>query len=119
MYRDIRFDPLARGRVCSWAPTLSARLAGSIRRVKADALTTEGVDVFDETWDAGDLGCGELVLELRWRLERLAPDEVIRIIALDPGAPVDIPAWCRMTGHALLEQEHPVYLIRRRRPPVP
>ncbi len=65
-------------------------------------------------WDAGELGCGELVLELRYRLSTLRPGELFRLIALDAGAPADIPAWCRMTGHTLLATEHPVYLIQRK-----
>jgi tRNA 2-thiouridine synthesizing protein A len=70
----------------------------------------------DGEWDAGDLGCGELVLELRTRLSAMRPGQVLRLIARDPGAPADLPAWCRMTGHALVTQEPPVYLIRRKEP---
>ena len=85
---------------------------------------TDGVPRADEEWNAGDLGCGELVLELKMRLDRMAPGRVIELIALDPGAPADVPAWCRLTGHTLLRHEHPVYLIRRSpasadRPPRP
>jgi len=36
------------------------------------------------------------------------------VIAHDLGAPADIPAWCRLTGHTLVSQEHPVYRIRRK-----
>lgn len=68
----------------------------------------------DATWDAGDLGCGDLVLQLRFRMEALRPGAVLRLVALDPGAPADLPAWCRLTGHALLAADHPVYLIRRK-----
>jgi tRNA 2-thiouridine synthesizing protein A len=68
----------------------------------------------DAEWDAGDLGCGELVLTLRGRLQALAPGQVLRLIARDPGAPADIPAWCRLTGHLLVLARHPVYLIRRK-----
>ena len=68
----------------------------------------------DTEWDAGDLGCGELVLELWTRLSAMGPGQVLRLIARDPGASQDLPAWCRMTGHALVSQQHPVYLIRRR-----
>ena len=66
-------------------------------------------------WDAGDLGCGDLVLELRGLLAAI-PGRVLRVIALDPGAPEDIPAWCRMTGHALVHQEEATgsYWIRAR-----
>ena len=71
----------------------------------------------DQVWDAGDLGCGELVLELKQRIDRMKPGQVIKVIALDPGAPADMPAWCRLTGHTLLRQEHPVYLIERHHPP--
>ena len=68
----------------------------------------------DAEWDAGDLGCGELVLTLRTRLQALEPGEILRLIARDPGAPADVPAWCRLTGHALVVEQHPVYLIRRK-----
>ena len=68
----------------------------------------------DLEWDAGELGCGELVLELRQRLDAMAPGQVLMLRALDPGAPADLPAWCRMTGHTLVTQHHPVYLIRRK-----
>jgi tRNA 2-thiouridine synthesizing protein A len=68
----------------------------------------------DTTWDAGDLGCGELVLELRFRVEQLEPGALLRLVAVDPGARADLPAWCRLTGHALVAADHPVYLIRRK-----
>lgn len=58
----------------------------------------------DHEWHAGDLGCGELVLELRSKL-REAPGRLWRVIALDPGAPADIPAWCTMTGHTLIAHD--------------
>lgn len=58
----------------------------------------------DIAWDAGDLGCGDLVLALRLRVHA-DPGKVFKITALDPGAPADIPAWCRMTGHLLLSHD--------------
>jgi NifU-like protein involved in Fe-S cluster formation/TusA-related sulfurtransferase len=66
-------------------------------------------------WDAGDLSCGELVLELRTRLA-VMPSQMLRVIALDPGAPEDIPAWCRLTGHVLVRQDEATssYWIRAR-----
>jgi tRNA 2-thiouridine synthesizing protein A len=68
----------------------------------------------DSHWDAGDMGCGELVLQLRLRLLELPPGHVMWLRARDPGAIEDLPAWCRMTGHALLSAHHPDYWIRRR-----
>lgn len=65
------------------------------------------------TWDAGSMSCGDLVLELRLRLRELPAGACLRVLASDPGAPGDIPAWCRVTGHELVAQSHPEYLIRR------
>lgn len=69
--------------------------------------------VEDETWDAGDLSCGELVLALRTRLLAM-PGRTLKLIATDPGAPVDLPAYCRMTGHELRHREGHAYWIRAR-----
>jgi tRNA 2-thiouridine synthesizing protein A len=68
----------------------------------------------DAAWDAGDLACGELVLELRGRMEALRPGDLLRVVALDGGARADLPAWCVLTGHTLVAAAHPVYLIRRK-----
>jgi len=68
-----------------------------------------------ERWDAGDMGCAQLVVQLKLRLDRLGPGERIEVVATSPGAPADLPAWCRMTGHALVSAEPPVYVIERRR----
>ena len=66
------------------------------------------------TWDAGDLGCGELVLALRTRLNALPPGAVLTVTATDPAAPEDLPAWCRLTGNPLVRMHHPEYHIRRK-----
>lgn len=58
----------------------------------------------DIEWDAGHLGCGDLVLALRQRV-RAAPGQVFKVTAQDAGAPADIPAWCGMTGHALVAHD--------------
>jgi len=67
-----------------------------------------------ERWDAGETGCGQLVFELRLRVNRMKAGESLEVIANGPGAPVDLPAWCRMTGHTLVSANHPVYVIRRK-----
>ena len=68
-------------------------------------MSTGQAVTFDAEWDAGDLGCGELVIELRFRLAELAPGGTIRVRAMDTGAAEDLPAWCRMTGHRLLHHD--------------
>ena len=60
-----------------------------------------------DAWDAGDLACGPMLLALRGRLERLEPGQVFRLVTRDEGAPVDVPAWCRLTGHTLIDAVAP------------
>lgn len=66
-------------------------------------------------WNAGDMGCGDLVMALRLRLRDLQPGDIIRVTATDPAAPEDLPAWCRLCGHQLVSMNHPDYWIQRRK----
>ncbi len=66
------------------------------------------------TWDAGDMGCGDLVLELRMRLRAIPPGQVLEVRATDPGAPEDLPAWCGLTGNRLVRAAPPRYWIERK-----
>jgi len=59
----------------------------------------------EATWDAGELGCGELILALKLRMRQLQHGQVLCLTARDAGAPADIPAWCRLTGHLLLHTD--------------
>jgi tRNA 2-thiouridine synthesizing protein A len=60
------------------------------------------------------MGCGDLVLELRMRLRSVESGQTLKVIARDPGAPADLPAWCRLTGNALVASNHPAYWIKRK-----
>jgi tRNA 2-thiouridine synthesizing protein A len=68
----------------------------------------------DHEWDAGDMGCGELVFHLSLRLKPMRPGQLLKLTARDLGVPEDLPAWCRLTGHHLTYANHPIYLLRRR-----
>jgi tRNA 2-thiouridine synthesizing protein A len=95
---------------CLWrAPDAGA--AAPVAQTEPPAPSEQG---WDAEWDAGGMGCGDLVLELRMRLGALAPGGLLRLRATDPGAPVDLPAWCSMTGHQMADAAHPLYLIRRK-----
>lgn len=65
-----------------------------------------------ELWNAGDLGCGDLVLLLKGKLRALPGGSILKVIANDPGAPEDIPAWCNLTKHRLVSHQHPEYFIQ-------
>jgi tRNA 2-thiouridine synthesizing protein A len=72
------------------------------------------MEVLVKRWEAGELGCGQLVFELRRQLDGVDPGDDLEVVTHEPGAPVDLPAWCRMTGHTLVSAEHPTYVIRRK-----
>lgn len=50
----------------------------------------------------GDLGCARLLVLLRKAILPLEPGAVVHLETTDPVAPIDLPAWCRMTGHRYL-----------------
>jgi len=52
--------------------------------------------------DMGELSCGDLVMAILKTLRPLQAGDILEIRAMDPAAPIDIPAWCRLTGHALV-----------------
>jgi tRNA 2-thiouridine synthesizing protein A len=60
------------------------------------------------------MGCGQLVFELHLRVSRMKPGDRLELVARDPGAPTDLPAWCRMTGHTLVSADPPRYVIQRK-----
>jgi tRNA 2-thiouridine synthesizing protein A len=63
----------------------------------------------------GELGCGDLIYELREQFARVQPGAVVCVISNDPGGPLEIPAWCEMTGRTLLAMDPPNYTIRDRK----
>jgi len=68
--------------------------------VAGDAAVPPPADA--ELVDGGDRACGELLLVLARRMRRLRRDTRVRLVATDPAAVVDVPAWCHLTGHRYL-----------------
>lgn len=71
----------------------------------------------DAEIDAIGLLCPLPVLKARKRLLSLAPGQVLRLLATDPAAVLDVPHFCREAGHELIDQAATgtatAYLIRR------
>ena len=65
-------------------------------------------------WDAGDAGCGAFIVRLKREVNEVAPGSTLSVTTENAGAPVDVPAWCRMSGHTLVFADHPLYVIRKR-----
>ncbi|MCV2864541.1 sulfurtransferase TusA family protein [Albidovulum sediminicola] len=72
---------------------------------------------WDQEIDATGLLCPLPVLKARKRLAGMAPGAVLRLVATDPAAVIDVPHFCAEAGHALVatadEGAAQVYLIRR------
>ena len=74
----------------------------------------ENAPAHSDEWDAGDMGCGEVIIKLRLRMQRMEPGQVLHLITQDTAAPIEMPAWCRMTGRKLLRADHPQYWIEQK-----
>ena len=116
--KDVRPPCLWGGKFAAAVTPPSARQAGagSQRTAPAprDGEKNAAPTTADAEWNAGTMACGELVVQLRARFGALPSGSVLLLTALDPAAPEDIPAWCRLTGHGLAGAEHPRYWIRVR-----
>lgn len=65
--------------------------------------------------DALGTRCPLPVIELARRIGDVEPGQVVALLADDPAARLDVPAWCAMRGHDYLgEPEAGTYLVRRR-----
>ena len=58
-----------------------------------------------KTLDARKLSCPMPVLKSKKALKEIEIGQVLEILATDPGAMADIPAWTRTTGQELLSSE--------------
>lgn len=89
-------------------------LAGVGANTAKSAAPSDDAPTASQAWDAANIGCGELVMELRMRLGAMNPGQILKVTAQDPGAPEDMPSWCRLTGHKLVAMRHPEYWIQRK-----
>ena len=68
--------------------------------------------------DCRGLRCPLPVIHLARRITDITTREVIGVVATDPAARTDVPAWCRMRGHEFVgerieEDGASAYLVRR------
>ncbi|ARU00656.1 sulfurtransferase TusA family protein [Yoonia vestfoldensis] len=71
----------------------------------------------DADLDARGLLCPLPVLKARKRLGALVSGQVLRMVADDPAAIVDVPHFCAEAGHVMLAcedaEDAQIYLIRK------
>ncbi|GAA1524127.1 hypothetical protein GCM10009788_29940 [Nocardioides humi] len=68
--------------------------------------------------DCRDLPCPRPIIELAKALPGVAVGDLLAVVARDPAARHDVPAWCRMRGQEYVGEEvaddgAPRYVVRR------
>lgn len=56
-----------------------------------------------ETLNVRYLLCPLPVIRVQDRIRDMRPGEILEVVCTDPGTVHDIPAWCRINGHRVLE----------------
>ena len=59
----------------------------------------------DETLDSRGLMCPMPIVKLAKKMKELQVGKVVELIADDPGAKEDVPAWTQRTGNELVEMK--------------
>jgi tRNA 2-thiouridine synthesizing protein A len=57
----------------------------------------------DEVLDCSGLACPMPILKTKKAVDALAPGQILKMIATDPGSVSDMDAWTSRTGHTLVE----------------
>jgi tRNA 2-thiouridine synthesizing protein A len=55
--------------------------------------------------DARGLLCPMPVIRVQDRVAELDPGTLVEAVCSDPGALSDIPAWCRINGHRVIQTQ--------------
>ncbi len=68
--------------------------------------------------DCRDLPCPRPIIELAKALPSVAVGDLLAVVAGDPAARHDVPAWCRMRGQEYVGEDAaddgvPRYVVRR------
>jgi tRNA 2-thiouridine synthesizing protein A len=59
----------------------------------------------DKTLDARGLQCPMPVVKTTQEIKTIEVGQVLEVLATDPGSKPDLQAWCKYTGHKLLEMK--------------
>jgi tRNA 2-thiouridine synthesizing protein A len=72
----------------------------------------------DRELDARGLECPLPILRTKKLLNEMAASQVLRVVATDPGSVRDFHAFCRQTGHVLLQSTQSgtefVFVLRKK-----
>ena len=60
---------------------------------------------FDKELDAKNLNCPLPILRCKKGLSEITAGQTLKVLATDPGAVKDFQAFCKQTGHELLQMD--------------
>ncbi len=58
-----------------------------------------------KTLDTRGMACPMPIIKTKKAMDELEAGQILLVIADDPGAKEDFPAWCEQTGNKLLKME--------------
>ena len=74
-------------------------------------------DHADFILDLGEKNCSQLVMEVMLAMQHMDQGQTLLVTAYNSSAPIDLEAWCRMTGNTfaqrLLDSTGTQFLLRK------
>ncbi len=58
----------------------------------------------DYMLDLGEKNCSQLIMEVMLAMQHMDQGQTLLVTAYDPSAPIDLAAWCSMTGNTLAQR---------------
>ena len=58
----------------------------------------------DYILNLGEKNCSQLIMEVMLTIRHMDNGQTLLVTAYDPSAPIDLEAWCSMTGHTLAQR---------------
>ena len=58
----------------------------------------------DSILDLGEKNCSQLIMEVMLAMHHMDNGQTLLVTTYDPSAPIDLEAWCRMTGNTLAQR---------------
>jgi NADPH-dependent 2,4-dienoyl-CoA reductase/sulfur reductase-like enzyme/peroxiredoxin family protein/TusA-related sulfurtransferase/rhodanese-related sulfurtransferase len=62
-------------------------------------------ETYDKVLDASGLSCPGPLMQVKSSIDEMQPEQILKVIASDPGFYEDINAWCQRTNQDLLERK--------------
>lgn len=90
---------------------------GEQEKKAAEVKKDNAVPMFsaDQFYNAGDKGCGDGPMDdIAGMMRKMSAGQTLEIFATDSAVSADLSAWCRMTGHQLVDQQNNHYLLQHK-----